>query len=433
MKKIKNEMGINLKHFKLLFTLIFFVIAAPIFNTGMSQLTDEVWCMEFVDDQTGIALGDNGTIRHTTNGGINWVTKISGTSNTLKKTEILTDDEIVAVGLSGTIIKTTDQGNSWSTKVSGTSSDLYSISFGGRDNEVGIAVGLNGVVIRTTDQGESWVQWNSADTTLRDINYTAVSFANENKGIIVGDNGIILVTEDGGVTWGICSTILSPVNYKFITMLTDELAYVTGENGTIIKTTDGGESWETISAGVTNTLYRIRFVDDQIALTVGTGGTVLKTTNGGSNWSTESSGTTNNLNCLFVVDENIAYSGGGVGIILKTTDGGVNWVFQGEGEGDSRFSDTPKENTGVFFTYPNPSNPVTTVKYYIPEMSKVSMEVFDVTGKMINTLVNETKEKGLYSVVFNGSSFASGTYFCKLVTSSSTGITTKTMKIILVK
>ncbi len=419
-----------MKHFKLILTLLFLILTSTIFNSilAQSEMPNELWCMEFIDDQTGITLGESGTIRYTNNGGLNWVSKVSGTVNTLKKTAILLDDEIVAVGLSGTIIKTTDQGDTWSTKQSGTSADLYSISFGGRNNEVGIAIGLSGTIIRSTDQGESWSQLIS-DVNLKNNNYRAVSFASENKGIIVGDNGIILISDDGGLSWRLSSAALPPVNYKFTIMLTEDIAYATGENGTIIKTTDGGETWISVNTGVTNTLYRIRFADDQIAISVGTDGSVLKTTDGGTTWNTESSGTSNNLNCLFVVDDNIAYTGGEAGIILKTTDGGLSWVSQG----DTRYSDIHKDNAGIISNYPNPSNPVTTVKYVVPEMSYVSIEVFDVTGKLVKTLVDEPKSEGSYTVQFNGAGLASGTYFCKFVTVNTIGISAKTLRIVLVK
>lgn len=64
--------------------------------------------------------------------------------------------------------------------------------------------------------------------------------------------------------------------------------------------------------------------------------------------------------------------------------------------------------------FPNPFNPSTKISFAIPEQGFVSMKVYDITGKMIANLVNETKTAGHYSVDFNAVNLASGIYFYKL-------------------
>jgi Secretion system C-terminal sorting domain len=64
--------------------------------------------------------------------------------------------------------------------------------------------------------------------------------------------------------------------------------------------------------------------------------------------------------------------------------------------------------------YPNPFNPSTTISYEIPKNGFVKIKVFDITGREVETLVNEFKTAGSYSLVFNGSKLASGIYFYKL-------------------
>lgn len=61
--------------------------------------------------------------------------------------------------------------------------------------------------------------------------------------------------------------------------------------------------------------------------------------------------------------------------------------------------------------FPNPFNPVTTIKYSIPKTSKISLVVYDVLGREITTLVNEEKLAGNYTVQFDGANFSSGVYF----------------------
>lgn len=61
--------------------------------------------------------------------------------------------------------------------------------------------------------------------------------------------------------------------------------------------------------------------------------------------------------------------------------------------------------------FPNPFNPTTTIRFTIPLSSFVSLKIFDVLGKAVETLVNEQKPSGSYDVQFDASRFSSGVYF----------------------
>jgi hypothetical protein len=60
--------------------------------------------------------------------------------------------------------------------------------------------------------------------------------------------------------------------------------------------------------------------------------------------------------------------------------------------------------------YPNPFNPVTKISYSIKEKGLVVLKVYDVLGNEVATLVNEEKEAGVHSIVFDSGKLASGTY-----------------------
>jgi hypothetical protein len=68
--------------------------------------------------------------------------------------------------------------------------------------------------------------------------------------------------------------------------------------------------------------------------------------------------------------------------------------------------------------YPNPFNPVTQIKYQLPAVTQVKITVFDILGKDIMTLVNETKPAGFHTVEIDGSHLASGVYFYRIEASS---------------
>ena len=64
--------------------------------------------------------------------------------------------------------------------------------------------------------------------------------------------------------------------------------------------------------------------------------------------------------------------------------------------------------------YPNPFNPVTKIKYAIPKPTHVRVEIYNVLGQRVRTLVNEEKQPGYYSIDFNASNLASGFYIYRL-------------------
>jgi subtilisin-like proprotein convertase family protein len=77
----------------------------------------------------------------------------------------------------------------------------------------------------------------------------------------------------------------------------------------------------------------------------------------------------------------------------------------------------PVNTPGVFRlyqNYPNPFNPVTSIKFNLPKPSIVKLIVYDVLGREVRTLMNEFKEADNYELQFDGSSLASGVYYCRI-------------------
>jgi len=68
--------------------------------------------------------------------------------------------------------------------------------------------------------------------------------------------------------------------------------------------------------------------------------------------------------------------------------------------------------------YPNPFNPTTKIKYSLAEQGIVSLNVFDILGREVATLVNEIKSAGIYEVTFDASKLSSGIYCYKLQSGS---------------
>ena len=68
--------------------------------------------------------------------------------------------------------------------------------------------------------------------------------------------------------------------------------------------------------------------------------------------------------------------------------------------------------------YPNPFNPLTTIEYSIPNRSLVILKIYDLLGNEVAVPVNEVKNRGVYSVIFNPENFSSGVYFYRISASS---------------
>jgi hypothetical protein len=80
------------------------------------------------------------------------------------------------------------------------------------------------------------------------------------------------------------------------------------------------------------------------------------------------------------------------------------------------FKETLINEFELFQNYPNPFNPITNFEFRIADFGFVSLKVFDVLGREVETLVNEEKSPGSYEVIFNASSLASGIYYYELRT-----------------
>jgi hypothetical protein len=96
---------------------------------------------------------------------------------------------------------------------------------------------------------------------------------------------------------------------------------------------------------------------------------------------------------------------------------------------DGYISGSSPSGFQLYQNYPNPFNPSTTIRYELPLGGKVRLQVFDVNGRLVETLVDGFRRAGVYAIEFTKENLATGTYFCRL----SSGEESAVRKMILVR
>jgi hypothetical protein len=190
--------------------------------------------------------------------------------------------------------------------------------------------------------------------------------------------------------------------------------------GYIIKTTNAGNNWNVIysNSDYEKILKSVYFTNLNTGYAVGGNqgfaNIIVKTTNGGANWITLNSGSNLELKSVCFVNDTVGYICGLSGLILKTTTGG-------EPIGIKPISNSVPLKFKLYQNYPNPFNPYTKIKFEIPIINgvtngNVKLIIYDILGREVDMLVNENLKPGSYEVTWDASKFASGIYFCRLIT-----------------
>ena len=113
----------------------------------------------------------------------------------------------------------------------------------------------------------------------------------------------------------------------------------------------------------------------------------------------------------------------------RSTDDIVTYRYKAAATPSGILDKTVPNSFSLSQNYPNPFNPSTTINYSISRTSLVTIEVYDVLGREVETLVNDVKPIGHYKIELNGSELASGIYFYQM----RAGNFVETKKLILMK
>jgi photosystem II stability/assembly factor-like uncharacterized protein len=272
------------------------------------------------------AIGLNGMILRTEDGGESWFRQSAGTNVHLYSVSFVDTNIGTIVGRWGTVLRTSDGGQSWVKQSLGGAYDISRVHFTDADN--GTIIGFGGLVFRTVDGGESWV----SQSTPTSEHLTGVYFADAMTGCAIGWWGTVLWTDDGGATWEQRDSGTDRI-LDNVWLFDKQSGVITASRNApteqltsqVLLTRDGGQTWTIIEPAPDVHFNNLAFVDSRRGIIVGSGGEVLWTGDGGMTWIQQDSGAYN-LNGVSMLDPQTAVAVGYGGAIFQTVNGGAEWV-----------------------------------------------------------------------------------------------------------
>ncbi|MDR3687421.1 MAG: YCF48-related protein [Coriobacteriia bacterium] len=259
------------------------------FTPQSTPSTATLRAIESSDGVSAWAVGDRGTILHTSSAGATWTAQSAATTATLHAVNFADNNNGWVAGENGRVFHTIDGGRTWNEQSTPTTATLRSIYF--TDDWGGWAVGERGTVLHTGDGGATWIP-QSVPTTAT---LNSVEFSSETTGVAVGENGAFVFTGNGGKSWFEASTpTTSDLSAQCVASST--VAWSVGASGTVLHTGNDGATWTPQSLPTTSALTDVEFSGLSRGMAVGASGTVLFTANAGQTWTRQSLETTGALN-----------------------------------------------------------------------------------------------------------------------------------------
>jgi len=380
--------------------------------------------LHFPTARFGCAVGNNGAIVITHDGGSSWRMHNPGTSSSGENQALYMNaagDGLVAGEAPG-LLRSPDGGRSWyvDEQTLPAYRDTYGLYFTAAA-DTGLVVTTNNYFYLTYDGGRT-IQTDQVRAGAFVGHRSATDYLLLNgktiftTGSSVVGNGRLAKSTDGGSTWRYTVTGLQNV-LASLCFPTARLGYACGSVGKILRTTDAGEHWQEIDAPVNNDLLKIQFRTPTFGLAVGTYGSIVRTTDGGTTWKSIPSGIKFPLIAIHFVSDSVAYVGSTVGELARTADGGRSWqvvhdpaehnmeirqyAFRPDGTllAMGRYSlyryELPDRSGGVLSAapgstgsraglrlVPNPATAVVSVQYP-PDFRPVRVLVYDLQGRVV--------------------------------------------------
>ncbi len=391
-------------------------------------------------------------LRKTTNGGVNWTTvtvpAVAGNASA-QNSVFCIDQNFFGFGLnkSPQIMFTTNGGTNWIrrtlTGAQGPTGFVTSIAFStDKLNGVGAGYGTSTAISRTTNGGNNWFQQNVPLTNGSTTNYGELKWVPGFTTVYLVCSGATtqsFKSEDNGATWTALTfpTVAGVTHMDLVYSTLLSRGTAVSNTGAIYKIGDSPQpveltsfTYNVINRNV-NLKWSTSMEENNLGFEVYRIQSDLNTQDP-NNWVkagfVRGNGNTNHLSEYNFTDKKLP--SGKYNYKIKQIDYNGNFEYYSL-NGTVEITTARKFNLAQ--NYPNPFNPVTNIDYDIPLDSKVTLQVFDITGRMVSELVNAQQKAGYYTVQFNAINLASGNYFYHLTTNSNGTQTSITKRMIVIK
>lgn len=385
----------------------------------------------FVDSLYGWACGDSGRIIHTSNGGVSWVLQSTPINYYIEDIQFIDRNTGWAIAnefffIGTTILSTTNGGQNWdTTRFQDTTVVLSAVHF--TDNQNGWLGSYYGKIFKTSNAGQNWIYSPSDSGMFAGFKINKFRFYSDNFGYACGGQidiaGVMWRTGNGGGLW--TTEAVSPEPLYDLKIIDSLSALGVGgdyEYGTfIIKTSNAGINWEYTSLNLFGQGQALAYrTQNEIWIPLGFSQTWAVSFDAGENWSE------------IGVEQNIAvwdaefvspvhgWAVGDSGKVLKFNPDAVNI---------SGNSTIIPNGLALQQNYPNPFNPATKIRFEVSKPEIVRLTIYDINGREIENFDLGRVSPGSHVFTFNGTGYAAGTYFYRLITSSGT----ETKKMVLLK
>ena len=230
-------------------------------------------------------------------------------------------DTLVAVGERGHILVSADGGGSWVQSAVPTRAALTGVYF--HDRNLGWVVGHDGVILRTADGGTTWelVNWAPED----EAPFFDVWFSDAENGVAIGAYGSYFETTDGGATWS--SRWISEDDWHLhqISRADNGKLYIAAEAGSVYRSDDGGANWITLPSLYEGSYFGVLPLDDDTVLLFGLRGHLFRSEDAGESWEEVDTGTVAMLTDGIRLEDGTIVIVGLGGAVLVSDDGGASF------------------------------------------------------------------------------------------------------------